>query len=248
MQERAVSLPDQEAESSGSRAWIKVVLGFAVLVALFFAGREAGDLVTRFAESVEDLGVWGPAAFILGYAVATVAMLPGSLLTLAAGAIFGLLEGVAYVFVGATLGATAAFLLSRTVARGWVERWLEGNDKVQVIDRAVGREGLKIVALMRLSPVFPFNLLNYALGLTRVRASHYVIACLGMIPGTFLYVYVGKVIGEVAAVAGDAGPERGPVYWTVMALGFVATIAVTMVVTRTAKRALSEEVEDVDEI
>jgi uncharacterized membrane protein YdjX (TVP38/TMEM64 family) len=103
---------------------------------------------------------------------------------------------------------------------------------------------LKIVLLLRLSPVFPFNLLNYGLGLTRVRFLDYLLASIGMLPGTLLYVYYGMVAGEVAAAVGGAAVERGPAYWTLLAIGLLATVAVTAVVTRIARRAFRQEVSD----
>jgi uncharacterized membrane protein YdjX (TVP38/TMEM64 family) len=215
----------------------------AALALLWIAGRELGQYVPRFAAWVDSLGVWGPVVFALGYAAATVAFVPGVVLTLAAGAIFGLVEGTLYVFVGATLGASSAFLIGRYVARGAVERRLEGHDRFRAIDGAVGHHGFKIVFLMRLSPVFPYNLLNYALGLTRVRFVDYLLACFGMIPGTFLYVYYGKLIGDVAAVAAGAEVERGWEYWAFLGAGVVATIAVTWFITRLARRTLNEAVE-----
>ena len=142
-----------------------VVVGLVVLVAL---GRQAGSYIPQFAQWVNGLGVWGPIVFILGYAVAAVAFVPGSLLTLAAGAIFGLAQGVVYVFIAAVLGSSAAFLVSRYLARRAIERRLASNPRFAAIDRAVGAQGRKIVFLLRLSPVFPFNLLNYGLGLTKV--------------------------------------------------------------------------------
>ena len=234
--------PDSFARStepkSGGTPVKKVLLALAALAALFALGRSAGGQVPAFAEWVEGLGFWGPAVFVLAYAAAVVAFVPASLLTLGAGAIFGLAEGIVYVFVAATLGSVLAFLVSRHVARGAIERRLAGNEKFTAIDRAVGAEGLKIVFLLRLSPVFPFNLLNYALGLTRVRFGDYLVASLGMIPGTLLYVYSGKLAGDVAALAGGAAVERGAGYYAVWTLGLLATIAVTAVVTRTARRAL----------
>jgi len=226
-------------ERSGSR-WMRLVVGVAILVALVVLGRMAGDHVRAFAQWVDGLGFWGPAVFAAGYALAVVAFVPASLLTLAAGAIFGIGEGVAIVFVAATFGSSVAFLVSRYFARDAIERRLEGNERFAAIDRAVGRKGLRIVLLLRLSPIFPFNLLNYALGLTRVRFVDYVVASVGMLPGTLLYVYSGKAAGDVAALAGGAAPARGPGYWAVLALGLVATAAVTFVVTRTARRALDE--------
>ncbi len=216
--------------------------GIAALALLWLVGRELGQYVPRFAQWVDGLGVWGPVVFIAGYALATVAFVPGALLTLAAGAIFGLAYGTLWVFVGATLGASSAFLIGRYAARGAIERRLEGKARFQVIDRAVGGQGLKIVFLMRLSPAFPYNLLNYALGLTRVRFTDYLVACLGMIPGTFLYVYYGKLLGSVAAAAAGAEVQKGWGYWTFLGAGIVATVAVTWFITRLARRALAQEV------
>ncbi len=165
---------------------LSVVIGLVVVAGLLLAGRQAGAYVPRFAQWVESLGVWGPVVFILGYAVAAVAFVPGSLLTLAAGAIFGLAKGTIYTLIGATLGASAAFLVARYVARGAIERRIAGNARFAAIDRAVGREGFKIVALLRLSPIFPFNLLNYSLGLTKVGFLPYLLASIAMLPGTVL--------------------------------------------------------------
>ena len=214
------------------------------LVALIFLGRQAGSYIPQFAQWVNGLGVWGPIVFIAGYTVAAVAFVPGSLLTLAAGAIFGLAQGVVYVFIAAVLGSSAAFLVSRYLARSAIERRLSNNPRFAAIDRAVGAQGRKIVFLLRLSPVFPFNLLNYGLGLTKVRFADYVTASVGMLPGTLLYVYYGKLAGDVAALAGGAAPEKGAGYYTVLILGLVATIVVTTLVTRTARRALKEATGD----
>ncbi len=224
----------------------KWVLLLAALAVLFWLGRQGGAYVPRFAHWVHDLGPWGPVAFILGYAIATVAFIPGSLLTLAAGAIFGLLGGTLYVFIGATIGANAAFLIARHLARGPIETRLTGRPKFQAIDRAVARQGLKIVTLLRLSPIFPFNLLNYALGLTRVRLRDYLIACVAMLPGTFLYVYYGRAIGSLATLAAGVHVQKGAGYWTIFILGLLATIAVTTLVTRVARQALRQEVDDDD--
>ena len=198
-----------------------------------------------FAAWVEGLGPAGVVAFILGYAIATVALVPGSLLTLAAGALFGLVGGTAVAFVAATLGASAAFLVSRYLARHAVERRLAGNGRVAVIDRAVAAQGRRIVLLLRLSPLVPFNLLNYVLGLTRVRFADYLVASVGMLPGTLLYVYYGKIIGEVALVAGSGLAPKGAGYYILLGIGLLATVAVTVLLTRIARRAL-KKVTDAD--
>ena len=225
-----------EAPTSGSSArWLLVAL---LLLGVVVLGQQAGAYVPRFASWVESLGWLGPVVFVAGYALAVVAFVPGSVLTLAAGAIFGVAEGTAYVFVAAVLGSTAAFLVARHAARRAIEKRIEGDARFSAIDDAVGREGRKIVFLLRLSPVFPFNLLNYALGLTRVRLVDTLVASVGMLPGTLLYVYSGKLIGDVAAVAGGASVERGAGGWVVLGLGLVATLVVTLYVTRIARRAL----------
>ena len=176
---------------------------------------------------------------MLGYVLATVAFVPGSVLTLGAGAIFGLGQGVVLVFIGATLGASAAFLVSRYVARTAIERRLARNPRFTAIDRAVEAEGRRIVFLLRLSPVFPFNLLNYALGLTRIRFRDFLVASLGMLPGTELYVYYGKVLGDVAHLAGGPRMEKGSGYYVILVLGLLATVAVTTIIARIARRALT---------
>jgi uncharacterized membrane protein YdjX (TVP38/TMEM64 family) len=230
--------------AGGSWAWLKLLLGAAALAALLFLGREAGAAIPRFAAWVEGLGIWGPLAFIGGYALATVAFVPGWPLTLVGGAVFGVVWGTAYVLVGATLGASLAFLVARYLARRAIERKLEERPRFRAIDRAVGREGFKIVALLRLSPVFPFNLLNYALGLTRVRFLHYLAACLFMLPGTLLYVYSGSLAGDAAAaLAAGGGGGRTPAQWALLAVGLAATAVVTVLITRKARQAIAQEVE-----
>ena len=202
-----------------------------IILALVILGRYLGASVAPFVQGVERLGPVGPIAFIAGYAVACVALIPASVLTLAAGAIFGLVWGTIYTLIGASIGATAGFLIARYAARGLVERRLADNARFVAIDRAVGAEGLKVVTLLRLSPVVPFSILNYALGLTRVRLVDYWLGMTGIIPGTFLYVYYGKVGGNLAS--GRAGSTA------LLIVGLVATIAVTVLITQAARRALA---------
>lgn len=236
------SEPAAPAEAASGPRWKTLAYAaaaLALLAALFLAGRQLGGHVDEFEGWIASLGVWGPVAFILGYAVATVAFAPGSLLTLAAGALFGLFRGTVYAWTGATIGACAAFLIARYAARGWVEGKLEGRPRFQKLDHSIGRDGGKIVALLRLAPVFPFVLLNYALGLTKVRFVHYAWACLAMVPGTLLYVYYGYV-GRQAL----EGREGKTVWdWVLLAVGLVAVLAVTVIITRKAKRALAAETE-----
>lgn len=191
---------------------------------------------------IDSLGTVGAIAFIALYITATVAFLPGSILTLGAGFVFGVVWGSLYVFVGATLGATAAFLVGRYLARGWVARKIIDNKNFAAIDRAVGREGLKIVLLTRLSPIFPFNLLNYAFGITGVSLKDYFIGSVGMIPGTIMYVYLGSLASNLAMIGTEAQPTNPTVQWAIRILGFLATVGVTIYVTRIARKALEEEV------
>ncbi len=230
--------PAAPETANGGLGVAKIAIGLVVVAVLILLGRAAGGFVQPFAEWVEGVGILGPIVFILAYAAAVVAFVPASLLTIGAGAIFGVGPGTLYVFIAATVGSCLAFLVSRYAARGLVERKIEGNEKFAAIDAAVAAEGRKIVFLLRLSPVFPFNLLNYALGLTRVSFADYAIASFGMLPATLLYVYSGKIAGDVASLAAGGGAPRGPGYWAVLALGMVATVAVTIVITRTARRVL----------
>ena len=232
------SPPQRDAPRAGRSALWRGLLAVLAIAGLVLLGRQAGAALHDFAIWIDALGVWGPLAFMLGYAIATLAFVPGSLLTLAAGALFGIAWGTLYVFVAASVGACAAFLVARYVARGAIARRLEGNPKFAAIDDAVGGEGRKIVTLLRLSPVFPFNLLNYALGLTQVRFGDYAIACLGMLPGTLLYVYTGSLAGDLAAAVSGAGSPSGPGRWVLLVVGLAATAAVTILVTRVARRAL----------
>jgi uncharacterized membrane protein YdjX (TVP38/TMEM64 family) len=218
--------------------WLKLVLALAALGVLVAFGRFAGGRVDELRDWIDGLGAIGPIAFVAAYALGVVAFLPGAALTLAGGAIFGVAKGTAIVFAAAVLGSTLAFLIARYLARGFVEARIAGNAQFAAIDRAIGQQGRKIVFLLRLSPVFPFSLGNYALGLTRVSLPDYVIAAAGMLPGTLLYVYIGSLAGDVAAAAASGGTETGRTVLT--AVGLVATAAVTVFITRIARRALAD--------
>nr|WP_099238319.1 TVP38/TMEM64 family protein [Synechococcus sp. BDU 130192] len=193
---------------------------------------------------IDSLGALGAIAFMVLYVVATVAFLPGSILTLGAGVVFGVALGSIYVFVGATLGAIAAFLVGRYLARQWVSQKIADNPKFRAIDEAVGKEGLKIVLLTRLSPVFPFNLLNYAYGVTGVSLKDYVLGSVGMIPGTIMYVYIGSLAGNLATLGTESTSANPIAQWSIRILGFVATVAVTVYVTKIARQALNKTVTD----
>lgn len=186
---------------------------------------------------VQSLGVLGPIAFMLIYNLATILFIPGSVLTLGGGVLFGVFWGSIYVFIAATIGATVAFLIGRYLSRDWVSRQLEKYPKFQAIDSAVAREGWKIVFLTRLSPLFPFNLLNYAFGITQVTLRDYVLGSIGMVPGTIMYVYIGSLAGDIAMI-GMKQSTNPTLQWAVRIVGFIATVAVTIYVTRIARNAL----------
>ena len=234
----AVAHP-QEVSSSANSRW-KWVLYLAAVVAIVVAVKyfHVQDLLKAALDWIGKLGPWGPVIFIALYIVATVFFIPGSVLTLGAGAVFGVVLGSVYVSISATLGATAAFLVGRYLARDAIARKIAKNEKFATIDRAVADEGWKIVLLTRLSPVFPFTLLNYAFGLTRVKLSHYVLASwLGMIPGTVMYVYLGSLVN-----LGSGHRQRTTGEWVLYGVGLLATVIVTIFVTRLAKKALAKKI------
>jgi uncharacterized membrane protein YdjX (TVP38/TMEM64 family) len=195
-----------------------------------------------FLDLVSGLGIWGPVVFGAAYVVACVLFVPGSLLTLGAGFVFGVVVGTITVSVSSVLGASAAFLLGRTLLSGWIQARVARNPRFQALDAAVARQGFLIVLLCRLSPIFPFNLLNYTFGLTKVSFRDYVLASwLGMLPGTVLYVYLGTTLKSLADLA--AGKVEGGITEKVFfGIGLAATVAVTAVITRSARKALRQAV------
>jgi uncharacterized membrane protein YdjX (TVP38/TMEM64 family) len=229
----------QAATSKTNSHWkwvIYVAVGVAVVLALKYL--HVQDLLKQALDWIGKLGPWGPVLFIGIYVVATVLFIPGSVLTLGAGAVFGVVLGSVCVSISATLGATAAFLVGRYLARDAIARKIEKNEKFAAIDRAVADEGWKIVFLTRLSPVFPFTLLNYAFGLTRVKLSHYVLASwIGMMPGTVMYVFLGSLVN-----VGAGHRQRTTGEWALYGVGLLATIIVTVFVTRLAKKALAKKI------
>ncbi|MBK1853427.1 TVP38/TMEM64 family protein [Verrucomicrobiaceae bacterium 5K15] len=183
-----------------------------------------------------------PLVFISFYILATVLFIPGSLITLAAGFLFGVGWGTLYVSLASVAGASAAFLIGRYVARDWVMKKIEHRPKFRAIDEAVGEEGSKIVFLLRLSPVFPFTLLNYALGLTQISFGRYVLASwIGMLPGTLLYVYLGSLFKSLAELAGGER-EKTNTEWVFYGLGLLATLIVTIYITKIARKAINNRV------
>lgn len=193
---------------------------------------------------VQSLGPIGILVYIGIYNLATVLFIPGSLLTLGGGAIYGVVWGSIYVFAAATLGATLAFMIGRYISRDWVNARVAQNDNFRAIEAAVAREGFKIVLLTRLSPLFPFNLLNYAFGITQVSLKDYVLGSVGMIPGTIMYVYIGSLAGDLANLGSqpNLSPQAQAIGLGLRLLGLAATILVTLYITHIAKQALAHSV------
>lgn len=190
---------------------------------------------------IANLGAWGPIAFIIIYIIATIFLIPGSALTLGGGLIFGVVKGSILVSIASVAGATLAFLIGRYLLRTWVEKQIDTQPKFKAIDVAVAKQGWKIVGLTRLSPLFPFVFLNYAFGVTKVSLRDFCLASwIGMLPGTIMYVYLGS-LPKTAVEA--SGGNTDILRLILNILGLLATIAVTIYVTKIAQKALDSEVE-----
>jgi uncharacterized membrane protein YdjX (TVP38/TMEM64 family) len=202
------------------------------------------DWVTILAERARNTGPLGVALFFAAYVVSTVAFLPGSILTLAAGFAYGPVWGVAIASPSSVAGATCAFLLGRTLLRDWAEARVGESARVRAIDAAVGREGFKIVFLLRLSPIIPFNALNYALSLSRVPLRTYVLASfVGMLPGTAMWIYLGSLAPTVAELS-SAGSGGGTTRTVLYVTGLAATVAAAVIGARAARRALDAQLQE----
>ena len=217
--------------------WIAIAGGLIALsVAISFL--PVGEWVKSFTDWIRHLGVAGAFIFIGVYALAALLFLPGAIFTIAAGLVYGIVGGTAVAIVGATLGAGIAFLAGRYLFRNRIKKFAGKNKKFGAIDDAIGKQGWKIVGLLRLSPLIPFNVSNYFYGITAIGFWPYLLASfVGMLPGTLLYAYLGA-IGQ----AGLSGGKKGysPLEWTFLGIGLLATIGVTIFVSRLAKNALKK--------
>src|SRR6266498_3708374 len=222
----------------------RLVALIAIVIALLLAMRflPVQQWLRNFNDWVGQMGTAGIFIFIGVYALGTVLLAPGSVLTIGAGFAFGLWKGFIAVSAGSTLGAALAFLVARYIARERVVAIAQRNEKFREIDSAIAKQGAKLIFLLRLSPVIPFNLSNYLYGLTGVKFWPYVLAsCIGMMPGTFLYVYIGTAgKAAVSAAAGGEAVQHGWQYWTFITGGLAATFIVTIWVTKIARDALRE--------
>lgn len=230
---RAADEESAAAVVARRRGWLKPFLFVVALVAILVAFRVfgLGDRLVGLRAWILGLGPLGAVVFVLIYGVATTVALPASVLTVAAGAMFGSVMGVVLVSIGSTLGAAGAFALARWLARDSVSRWLSGNEKFRQLDALTERHGAIIVAITRLVPIFPFNLLNYGFGLTRVPFGTYLFwSWLCMLPGTVLYV--------VGADAFTQGLAEGRVPWALLG-ALAAALAVLVLLVRYARRKLA---------
>jgi uncharacterized membrane protein YdjX (TVP38/TMEM64 family) len=247
--ETPVDVPSAADPPPGGKRRLKLaaVLLLVSGIVTAFALPQTRELLRQLLEYAQGLSPWQAAPLMAAlYIPACIFALPGSILTLGSGAVCGLVPGTIAVSLGSTAGATCAFLLGRTLAREWVEARVARNAKFQAIDRAIEKQGFKIVLLLRLSPVFPFFMLNYALGITKVRFRDYVLASwIGMFPGTVMYVYLGSLLGNVAALldpSKSGGRQKTPQEWAMFGVGLLATIVVAVFVARVAKKAIAEAV------
>ena len=222
--------------------WTSIAV-IALSLWLILRSLQVEKLVRQSEAGIAAQGPLGPVLFGFLYVVAVVLLVPGSALTLAAGALFGRVIGTLVVSLASTTGATLAFLIGRYLARERVRRYVRRHPRLAAVEKAVSEGGWKIVALLRLSPAVPFNLQNYLYGVTGIRLGPYVLTSwLAMLPGTFLYVYLGAIGRESVEAAG--GPrQRGPAEWAMLIVGLLATLVLTVYVARQARRALKQRID-----
>jgi uncharacterized membrane protein YdjX (TVP38/TMEM64 family) len=218
-------------------AVVALLLAAIVVVAV---GSPLGSWIAGAEVWVEHHRAAAAALFIAVYVLAAVLVVPGSILTLASGYLFGLPLGVALTSAGSLLGAVAAFVVGRFVARDWVERRVATRPHFRALDAAMHRDGFVIMLLARLSPLIPYNLLNYGLSVTAARLRDYVLASwIGMLPAIVLYVYTGSLAKSLTALTSGGRPPSWAAH-AFLAMGFAATVALTVVITRRATRILRE--------
>ena len=225
-----------------SKSTLRLALFALVLVAAIVLARTlpVAHWFQRFSTEAASMG---PKAYVImgiAYVLASVLMAPGMILTLVAGAIFGVFRGFLTISVASTLGATASFAIARYVARDAVASRLAGRAKLHAVDQALADRGFRIVGLLRLSPIAPYNVLNYALGLTRVSMRDYVLGSwLGMMPGTLLYVYIGSLAGDIASTD-SSRQSRSLLEWSLYLIGLAVTVLTAIYIARLARNAIRE--------
>ncbi len=223
---------------------ISIIMLFIILNKYFKISQKIESILIISLEWIKSFGIFTPIIFGLIYILCTIFLISGAILTMGAGIIFGVIKGSIFVSISSTLGAISSFLIGRYLLRNWVSKKMEKYPKFQAVDAAVAKDGWKIVGLTRLSPLFPFVFLNYAFGLTKISLKDYFLASwIGMMPGTILYVYIGSLIGDIAAI-GAGGREKSPIEWIFTIIGFIITIVVTIYITNISKKALSNKLEE----
>jgi uncharacterized membrane protein YdjX (TVP38/TMEM64 family) len=222
--------------------WLLIAILIVLAIAVIFRQLPVGPAVQQVEAWSKTLGMWSPVLFGLLYVAAVLALLPGSALTLAAGALFGLVGGTIVASLASTTGAALAFLIGRYLARGRIQALLPRYPTFEAMDKAINVNGWKIVALLRLSPAVPFNFQNYLYGLTGIRFWPYLLASwLAMLPNTFLYVYLGDLGREgLQAVDGQERRPRSNAEWAMLIVGLLATIVLTVYLTRLARKTLRQ--------
>jgi uncharacterized membrane protein YdjX (TVP38/TMEM64 family) len=226
--------------SRRSRLRVELLVVAALAVAAVAVFLPVGDWIVALLARVERLGPWAGVLLAALWIPAALLLVPGSLITLGTGFLLGVGWGMLTVSIGSTLGAVVAFLVGRTLARDRVRIWIADRPRFRAVDRAVETGGLAIVLLTRLSPLFPYNFLNYAYGLTGVRLRDYALGSwVGMLPGTLLYVVLGSTAQALASL-GTGDRERSALEWTLFGVGLLATAAATWIVARRATAILEE--------
>ncbi len=221
---------------------LKPVLALLIVAGLTVAVicLPVGDWMQGFLEWLASIGGWGPVVLAAAYIPLTVLMIPGSIPTLGAGFAFGIVWGTVAVSIGSVLGSSAAFLIGRYLARDWVQERIADKPRLKAVDDAVGQEGFKISLLIRLSPAFPYNLMGYVFGSTRVRfRDHFFASWAGMLPGTILYVYLGTTARSLTDAAAGMQQDGGALRWILLGVGLLLTVIVTIYITRIAKRSIA---------
>jgi len=233
------------------RAKLITIILILLLSLWLFSKFNLSSLWVQILQNIHELGIWGVIIFMVFYNLATLCLIPGSILTMKGGCLYGLIHGSIIVFVSATFGAITSFLLGRYVCKNWVYSMLNKYPQFIQINEAISKKGWQIVFLSRLSPLFPFNLLNYLFGISKISFQDYLIGSLGIIPGTLMYVYFGSLATNLATANVDniiVTPKTQIITWTVRIIGLISTIMITIISTNFARKNLNKNLNTNDNI
>lgn len=229
---------------------IVIILTF-ILSLWFFSHFNLSSLWFEILHNVQAWGIWGIIVFVIIYNVATLCLIPGSILTMKGGCLYGLINGSLIVLVSAIFGAITSFLLGRYFCRNWVYSILNKYPQFEQINEAISEKGWQIVFLTRLSPLFPFNLLNYLFGISKISFKDYIIGSLGILPGTFMYVYFGSLATNLATANIDnmiVTPQTKMLTWAMRIIGLISTIIITILSTNFARKNLRKNIQKHEKI